>query len=189
MRYPRNLSKLKGEDRSEVASVVSKALQKLILRVPSSTESASQDPKARSRRLAATAARKASAISTVLSLPPGPLGLVTILPDLKAIWELQSQLVADIAAVYGHSKALTRTSLTYCLFRHGSAALVRDLVVRTGERLVVRGGSVRVLQGLISRLGVRITEQVLGKALSRFIPILGALGVGAYAYYELAYFE
>lgn len=32
---------------------------------------------------------------------PGPLGLLTILPDMYAIWRVQAQLVADIAAVYG----------------------------------------------------------------------------------------
>lgn len=29
-----------------------------------------------------------------------------------------------------------------------------------------------------------MSEKVVGQALSRFIPILGALGVGAYAYYD-----
>ena len=36
--------------------------------------------------------------SSGLSLPPGPLGWLTLLPELRSLWQLQTQLVADIAA-------------------------------------------------------------------------------------------
>jgi len=109
---------------------------------------------------------------------------LTILPDLVAIWKIQAQLVSDIAASYGKTAALTRESMIYCLFKHGSAALVRDLIVRVGERVVIRRASLRVLQQLLAKLGIRVTQRVVGRTLSRWIPILGALGVGAYAYYD-----
>jgi hypothetical protein len=119
-----------------------------------------------------------------MALPPGPLGMVTIVPDLVAIWQVPSQLVSDIAAVYGRSAGLTRESMLHCLFRHGSAALVRDVVVRAGDRwLVQRTGRV-ALQRILHRIGVRVSDQVLGRALSRWVPLLGAFGVGAYAYYD-----
>ena len=169
---------------AKAASLVTQALRKLILRIPESSQTPASDPRSRSQRLATEAARRASAISAGLSLPPGPVGLVTILPDLAAIWTLQSRLVSDIAAVYGQTAALNRASMVYCLFKHGGAALVRDLVVRAGERLVVRNASLRLLQVTLSKVGIRVSERVVGQALSRFIPILGALGVGAYAYYD-----
>jgi len=169
---------------TKAASLVTQALRTLILRIPASSQTPASDPRSRSQRLATTAARKASAISAGLALPSGPVGLLTILPDLAAIWTVQSQLVSDIAAVHGRSAALNRASLVYCLFKHGGAALVRDLVVRAGERLVVRNVSLRLLQATLTKVGVRVSERVVGQALSRFIPILGALGVGAYAYYD-----
>lgn len=166
------------------ASRISRALTTLTLRLPNSEEHGAADPKSRSQRLAAIASRKAAAISTGLSLPPGPFGLVTILPDLLVIWKLPSQLVSDIAGTYGKTASLTPESMIYCLFRHGGAALLRDIVVRMGERFVMRRATLRVMEDLLSKIGVRITQRTLGRALARYVPLLGAGAIGAYAYYD-----
>ena len=110
--------------------------------------------------------------------------MLTVLPDLMAIWRVQSSLVADIASAYGKSGALTQESMVYCLFKHGGAALLRDLVVRVGERAVIRRASLRLMQELLGKIGVRVTARVVGRAASRWIPIAGAVGIGAYAYYD-----
>lgn len=167
-------------------SYVSRALSKLIASTPRSDERTSSDPLARSRALAKSAARRAAAISTGLSLPPGPVGMLTILPDLLAIWNLQRSLVADIASAHGKRASLTREAMVYCLFKHGGAALLRDVVVRAGERFVVRRTSLRVLEELLSKIGVRISQRMLGEALARYVPLLGAAAIGAYAYYDTA---
>lgn len=169
---------------SRLASAVAESLSGLIRRVPTSPEAPAGDPKSRSLRIAKTAARRASGVSTALSLPPGPLGMLTVLPDLLSVWRIQRQMVADIAAVYGRTATLTRESMLHCLFKHGGAALLRDLVVRAGERYVVRPASVYFLRRSLAKVGVRVTHQVLGRTLSRYVPLLGALGVGAYAYYD-----
>jgi hypothetical protein len=39
---------------------------------------------------------------------------------------------------------------------------------------------------MLQKVGVRITQRVIEKGISRWIPILGALAVGAYAYYDTA---
>ena len=166
------------------AAIVAHALEDLVLRVPRSDEREANDPLAKARRLARTAARKAGALSGGMALPPGPLGMFTVVPDLVAIWKVQSQLVADIAAVYGRTGSLTRESMIHCLFRHGSAALVRDVVVRAGDRWLVQRTGLTTLRRILGRIGVRVSEQVLGRALSRWVPLLGAFGVGAYAYYD-----
>jgi hypothetical protein len=166
------------------SAIVARALEDLVARVPRSDQREAADPLTKARSLARAAARKAGALSGGMALPPGPLGLVTIVPDLVAIWRVQSQMVADIAAVYGRSGALTRESMLHCLFRHGSAALLRDVVVRAGDRWLVRPAGLAALRRLLARIGVRVSEQVLGRALSRWVPLLGAFGVGAYAYYD-----
>src|SRR6266446_1408091 len=76
------------------------ALLELISRVPASSEDRVVDAATRARTLTTTAALKAATISGSLALPPGPLGLVTVLPDLYAVWRVQAQLVSDIAAVH-----------------------------------------------------------------------------------------
>ncbi len=59
-------------------------------------------------RLARDAAQKAALVSGSLALPPGPLGMLTVLPDLLLIWKLQRQMVADIFALHGRTAELTR---------------------------------------------------------------------------------
>jgi hypothetical protein len=123
-------------------------------------------------------------LSGGLALPPGPIGYLTILPDLYGIWKIQAQMVADIAGAFGKTGYLSREQMLYCLFRHAAAQAVRDIVVRVGERILIRRPTLRVAQQLSQRIGARITQRLAGNAISRWLPIVGALGVGAYAYYD-----
>lgn len=174
----------KTPDRTEQPSVITKALLDLLSHIPRSQEPLSAEPKARAQALAKSAAMKAAGVSGLMTLPPGPLGLATILPDLLGIWRLQQSMVSDIAAAMGKSAFLKKETMIYCLFKHAGAALVRDLIVRGGERFLIRQASMRLVQDILQKIGVRLTRSVLHKSLSRFIPIVGALGVGAYAYYD-----
>lgn len=155
-------------------------------KIPRSKRQATPRPESAAREVANASAAKAAMIAGGLALPPGPLGWLTILPDLIVIWKLQSQMVADIAALYGKSATLTREQMFYCLFRHAASQAVRDLVVRIGDRIIVRRTTLRVLQRVAERIGIKVTQRAAGAALSRWIPILGAVGVGAYAYYDTA---
>jgi hypothetical protein len=74
--------------------------------------------------------------------------------------------------------------MLYCLFKHVSAQLFRDVVVRVGERVVIRQTSLKALQNLAQQVGVQISKAVISKSASRFVPLLGAVWVGAYAYYD-----
>ena len=163
---------------------VSGAIFDLVLRVPTSTESALQNPVARAHQVSRAAARKASLISGSMALPPGFLGWITVLPELYGVWKMQAQMVSDIASIYGKQRTLGREQMLYCLFKHVSAQLFRDVVVRVGERVVVREASIKVLQSMAQQVGVKVTQAVLSKSISRFVPLIGAVGVGAYAYFD-----
>jgi hypothetical protein len=143
-----------------------------------------EQPSSRAHAIARQAARTASLISGSMSLPPGFLGWLTVVPELVGVWKLQAQMVSDIAGVYGKSKTLGREQMLYCLFKHVSAQLFRDVVVRVGERVVVRQTSLKALQSLAQQVGVQISKAVISKGASRFVPLLGAVGVGAYAYFD-----
>jgi len=93
-------------------------------------------------------------------------------------------MVADIAGAFGKKVYLGREQMLYCLFRHAAAQAVRDIVVRVGERILIRRPALRVVQQVLRRVGVRITQRLAGGAIARWLPIVGALGVGAYAYYD-----
>lgn len=163
---------------------IAEALRTLISRTPDSSEEESSTPFQRANQLKNTACLKAATISGILTLPPGPLGMLTILPDLIAIWRLQQQLVADIANCFGKREVLTQEMMLYCLFKHGAAFLARDLVVRTGERMLVRRVTLRTLQQTLQKIGFKLTQKTISRTLARWVPLIGAAGMAAYSYYD-----
>ncbi len=167
-----------------VGETLGDAIVALVSRVPSTVEAPTDDPAAQVQRLARQAGRRAAMISGGLALPPGPLGLLTLLPDLIAIWRIQAQLVADIAGARGRSGSLTREQMLYCLFRHAASQVLRDVVVRTGQRAIVHRLTVGAIQSIASRLGVQVSRQLIAKSAGRWVPGLGAAAVAAYAWWD-----
>ena len=110
--------------------------------------------------------------------------MLTAIPDIAAIWKIQTQLVADIAASYGKLALLSREAMIWCLFRHSAAQLLRDIAVRTGSRIVVQKLSSAAIKALLAKVGAKVSSKLLGKTLLRAIPAVGALGNGIYAYMD-----
>ncbi|HEY0181137.1 MAG TPA: hypothetical protein VGC30_16100 [Dokdonella sp.] len=160
------------------------AVLEIVGQVPDTGETRSRGPHERARAIAAAAAHKAALAAGTLALPPGPLGWLTIVPELVAIWRIQRQMVADIAGAYGASAELTRTHMLYCLFRHAAAQALRDVGVQVGARLLIRDVPARVLGNAAAKIGIGLSKRLTGRALARWLPVVGALGVGAYAYYD-----
>lgn len=166
------------------SSKLANGIVELVMRIPASDAPHADNPHAQAHRLARQAARRASLLAGSLALPPGVLGWLTMLPELFGVWRLQAQLVSDIAGVYGKTATLNREQMLYCLFRHVSAQVFRDVVVRAGERVLIRNASLGALQALAQRLGIKLAHGTLGRGASRLVPLAGAVGVGAYAYYD-----
>lgn len=160
------------------------AIEGVVAGVPATRERPVEAPAVAARRLARKAATRAAALSGTLALPPGLLGLLTVLPDLVAIWRIQAQLVADIAGLYGRDMQLTRTHMLYCLFRHAATHVARDVAVRAGQRLVVRQVSSGALRNVVTGVGMSLTQRVAGTTASRWLPIVGAVAVAGYAYFD-----
>ena len=166
------------------ASNVSGTIERVISHVPTARTHAVADPGLEAEAIAKRAAKQAALLSGSLALPPGPLGMLTVLPDLYLIWKTQRQMVADIYGLYGRSAELTRVHMLYCLFRHAASQVLRDVVVRTGQRVVVQQVASGALKGIVQKLGVTLTKRVAGTAASRWVPLAGAAAVGAYAYWD-----
>lgn len=167
-------------------SLIGQALLPLFARIPSAKASRSATPAADARKKANAAASRAALAAGTLALPPGPAGWLTILPEMVGVWRIQKQLVADIAALYGKQASLTPEQVVYCLFQHTAAQGVRDLVVRVGERTLVRRASPWLIRTITQRIGAKLAQQAVGKSMARWLPIVGAVGMGAYAYYDTA---
>src|SRR5438445_11295774 len=160
------------------------AIEDIVGSVPPSREHPVRDPRTKARKVARKAAARAAALSGALALPPGLLGMLTVLPDLVAIWRIQAQMVADIAGLYGKDMQLTRSHMLYCLFRHAASQLTRDFAVRAGERLVIQQLSGGALRSVLSGVGISVTQRVAGTTASRWLPVVGAAAVAGYAYFD-----
>ena len=169
-----------GEPAREVGGVI----ERVIADVPAPHAHAVADAAGAAERLAREAAKKAALLSGSLALPPGPLGMLTVLPDLYLIWGVQRQMVADIFALHGRTAELTRTHMLYCLFRHMASHVARDVAVRAGQRIVVRELTAGALRGAAGTLGVAVTRRLAGTAAGRWVPFAGAAAVAAYAYWD-----
>jgi len=172
------------EPAPEPAREVGGLIERVISDVPAPRTHEALHPDEAARRLARSAAKRAALVAGSLALPPGPLGVLTVLPDLYLIWQTQRQMVADIFALYGRGAELTRTHMLYCLFRHAASNVLRDVVVRSGQRFVVNQLSSRALSTATGKIGLAVSRRLLGNAASRWIPIAGAAAVSAYAYWD-----
>jgi len=169
---------------SPVRVQLASALLDLVVHVPESHEAERHDTALRAHAIARKAARQASMVAATLSLPPGWMGWLTVLPEMVSVWKIQAQMVADIAALHGQRSNLGQEQMLYCLFKHVSAQLFRDFAVRAGERVVVRSSSLKALEALAVQISGKLLGSALKKGASRWIPLAGAVGVGAYAYYD-----
>ncbi len=156
----------------------------LVVQPPEPAFTVSPRPADAAAKVIESAASKAALAAGTLALPPGPLGWATIAPEMLAVWHIQRQLVADIAALYGRSAELGPTQMMWCLFRHTAAQALRDLSVRVGERVIVRPAAQALLQRAAAAIGMHLGKQAAGRALSRWVPLVGAAGVGAYAWWD-----
>jgi hypothetical protein len=173
-------------DGASAPGLIAKAVLSVMGKVPRSKEQRSQTPLDDARKRANATAAKAALAAGALALPPGVLGWLTILPEMMGVWKMQRQMVADIAALYGKQDTLTPEQVVYCLFQHTAAQGVRDLVVRMGQRTVVRRASPLLIRTLSRRIGSKLAQRTLGSGAARWVPIVGAVGVGAYVYYDTA---
>lgn len=170
----------------EHTSVFARAVLPLFGKVPTSKLRKSEKPHEDARHHANATAAKAALAAGALALPPGALGWLTLLPEMVGVWKMQRQLVADIAALYGKQSTLTPEQVVYCLFQHSAGQGVRDLVVRVGQRTLVRRASPRLVGAITRRIGTQLARRTVGKGMARWLPIVGAVGVGAYAYVDTA---
>ena len=159
-------------------------IERVIAEVPPPRSHEVEHPDRAADLVARGAAQRAAMVSGSLALPPGPLGMLTVLPDIYVIWRIQRQMVADIFGLYGRSADLTRTHMLYCLFRHAASQVLRDVAVRAGQRFVLEQLSSGALRSVLASIGAAMSQRIAGAAASRWVPIAGAAAVASYAYWD-----
>lgn len=184
MRYPLVPRRSSAADHADRHGPIIEALERVLADIPAPSAGRAELPDQAAKVIAKRAAKRAAMLSGSLALPPGPLGLMTLLPDLYLIWQTQRQMVADIFGVYGRTAELTRTHMLYCLFRHAASQILRDVAVRGSQRLVIRQLSGAALRNALGGIGLSVSQRLAGNAAGRWIPLAGAAAVGAYAYWD-----
>ena len=172
------------QEQREVAHGIAGALLDFIGQVPPTEERAHRNPASRSRQIGRQAARRAALAAGTLALPPGPFGWLTLLPELQTVWRQQSQMVADIAGAHGRAADLTPEVMLYCLFRHLAPGAFRRVVQHEGGVYLVRRASPQVLRAIVFKIAARVSLRMLGRGASRWLPIVGAVGVGGFSWYD-----
>ncbi len=172
-----------SQTRAALSGLVDRLLD-VVGDIPTAREPRSAQPEKRARSIARLASGKAAAAAGALALPPGPLGWLTIAPELYAVWRIQAQMVADIAGAYGKPDALGREQMLYCLFSHNNAKVFQDLVVRIGQRYVVRRAPLSALYGIANKITLRIMQRSASRLVTRWVPLLGAAGVAGYVFVD-----
>lgn len=69
----------------------------------------------------------------------------------------------------------------FCLFRHGAAMQARDILVRVGGRMILKRGSLRLIQKVLERVAIKVTQRAIGQSISRWVPLVGPIMVGGYS--------
>jgi hypothetical protein len=162
--------------------VLLRAIFRTLIEIPDSHEPEADDPHAASDKIIKRSCKKAGLLSASLSLPTGPLGLITLLPDLTGVWRIQSQMVLDIASAYGEPKRLSREEMLFFLFRHSVSHLVGEIVTKSGERYIVRKLSERAFGNIVERLALRIGGRLTLRATKIVFPLVGSAFLGMYSY-------
>jgi hypothetical protein len=74
--------------------------------------------------------------------------------------------------------------MLYCLFRHITSQVARDIAVRVGQRILIRPGSVAIMNRIFSLIGREVTQRIAARTASSWVPLFGAAAVGGYAWYD-----
>ncbi len=158
------------------------AIFRTLVEIPDSREPEAADPDVASEKIVRRSCKKAGLLSAALSLPTGPLGLITLMPDLTGVWKIQSQMVSDIASAYGEHRRLEREQMLFFLFRHSISHLVGDVIAKSGERYIVQKLSEKAFGNLLEKIAIRAGSSVTMRATKIMFPLIGSAVLGAYSY-------
>jgi len=120
------------------------------------------------------AARKAFRISTALGLIPGPLGMATILPEVGALTRLQVNLIRKIARHHGKEHKVNKELVLLILANVTGVTAGEILLRRAGTSLVIRSVNTRIMRTVARKVGTRVLDMAVERAIGRWIPVLTA---------------
>ena len=129
--------------------------------------------------MTSSASWKAFTISTVAAIPPGPLGVMTILPELLAVTRIQIGLIFRIAEYYGKQATVNSTIVALILGNAAGIAIGRELTSTLHGKVIIRKIADVALQRFIANIGAKVLGRIIARVPIRLIPLLTAPVFGA----------
>lgn len=116
------------------------------------------------------------------SLIPGPWGLLALIPEMVMVVQNQVRMIYDIGVASGKGDVLTRELvLSIALSASGTSAM--SVLTMKGSTVLVRRTSLRMFQKLVKVFAGKVTQQMVKSAVAKWLPIIGALAIGAWTRY------
>ncbi len=122
---------------------------------------------------------KAFAVSTAASLPPGPIGVLTILPELIAVTRIQLGLIGKIARYFGKDEMLNGTIIVLILGNAAGITVGREFLKCVDNKIIIQRMSLLALQNFAARIGAKILGRIVARMPTRWIPLVTAPLFGA----------
>lgn len=121
-------------------------------------------------------------VAGAASLIPGPWGMLAAIPEIITVIRNQTKMIFDICIALGKHKHVSRELLVGILLSSmGSGG--GSLIAVQGGKLLVRRASLRVMQKIIAMLGGKVTQQLLKSMVGKWLPVVGAAAMAAWARY------
>ncbi|MGL4604042.1 MAG: EcsC family protein [Iodobacter sp.] len=122
-------------------------------------------------------------ISGTAAIIPGPLGMLSVVPEIIAVTRNQIAMIYDMGAAYGQEKSINKELLMAIFAAAAGSGTIGVLTIR-GSQVLIRRASLQVMQKLIGALGGKISQQALKAALAKWIPLVGAAGMAYWSKYS-----
>jgi hypothetical protein len=127
---------------------------------------------------------QAAALSSALSVLPGNLGVMSILPEIYFLIRLQSRMVKDIAILLGKESYLSKELLLYCLFKENKINIFNTSIRTTGTRLLIRPISLDNIQTIFYSVIYSKSSKIVPRKNKGLLSLISMLTGGSLSYID-----
>lgn len=122
-------------------------------------------------------------IAGAAGLVPGPWGMLAAVPEIIAVIRNQSKMIFDLCVALGKHQHI-RAELVIGVLMSSMGSGGTSLIAVQGGKLLVKRASLRVMQKVIAMLGGKVTQQLLKSMVGKWLPVVGAAAMAAWARYS-----
>ncbi len=121
-------------------------------------------------------------VAGAAGLVPGPWGMLAAVPEIVAVIGNQTKMIFDLGVAHGQHRFL-RSELVIGILMSSMGSGGGSLLAVQGGKLLVRRASLQVMQKVITMLGGKVTQQLLKSMVGKWLPVVGAAAMAAWARY------